>query len=84
MTAKEFNDKYKDYIEEGFYGLEFDIPQVTAYLDTIFPAFTEIEGFMFAQIKLKFGMARFYADELSFEICNEVENHINFLIKELN
>ena len=27
MTAKEFNEKYKNYLEEGYYGLRIDIPE---------------------------------------------------------
>ena len=36
MTSTEFNEKYKDYKERGFYGLDFDIPIVTDYLDKEF------------------------------------------------
>ena len=38
MTAKEFNEKYKPYIPEGWYGLGFDIPEVTDYLDKDYKA----------------------------------------------
>lgn len=60
MTAKQFNDKYKDYLEEGFYGLEFDIPQITTFLDALFEEFTKIPNFKYSQIKVKFGLPRFY------------------------
>ena len=61
MTAKEFNEKYKAYISEGRWGLEFDIPEVTTYLDSIMgDGLVHIPGFKIHQIKLKFGMARFY------------------------
>jgi hypothetical protein len=33
MTSQEFNEKYKLYIPEGWYGLGFNIPEVTYYLD---------------------------------------------------
>lgn len=64
MTAKEFNEKYKDYIEEGFedQGLSFDEPVVTDYLDKLFTDLIKIPGFQYSQIKLKFGMCRFYTN----------------------
>ena len=48
MTAQEFNDKYKDYIEEGFCGLSFDIEPVTKFLDKLFQYLTRIPGFEYA------------------------------------
>ncbi len=33
MDADEFNQKYKNYIPNGWYGLGFSIPDVTDYLD---------------------------------------------------
>ena len=33
MDANEFNEKYKLYIPEGWYGLGFNIPEVTDFLD---------------------------------------------------
>jgi len=87
MTTKEFNEKYKQYIPEGWYGLEFDIPIVTEYLDEVMQDLITIPGFELHQIKLKFGMARFYfkADwknkglELAIEF--KIEEMINKLIK---
>ena len=35
MTAEEFNEKYKQYIPEGWYGLGFNISDVTDYLDKV-------------------------------------------------
>lgn len=61
MTRNEFNEKYKDYLVKGYYGLEFDIPSVTKFLDGIFTDIVWIPAFSYSQIKLKFGMARFYA-----------------------
>jgi hypothetical protein len=36
MTQGEFNKKYKDYLEEGHYGLDISYPSVVNYLDEIF------------------------------------------------
>ena len=88
MTVKEFNEKYKDYLEEGNYGLDISIPPVIEYLDSIFEnGLINIPGFKYSQIKLKFNMARFYfetnLDNKKMESIMEfhVENEINRLVK---
>jgi hypothetical protein len=84
MTTKEFNEKYKDFLEEGHYGLAInDNPEVIDFLDKIFEDLTRIPGFKFYQIKLKFGFARFYAKEISPEMQHMVENGINGIFKKL-
>jgi hypothetical protein len=61
MTQLEFNTKYKQYIPNGWGGLEFDIPQVTDFLDSIMErGMVNLPDFQLHQIKLKFGMCRFY------------------------
>lgn len=81
MTAQEFNKKYKDYLETGFedQGLEFDIPEVTKFLDEVFEDVIRIQNFNFAQIKLKFGMARFYSNV--HQIGSLIEAEIDRIIK---
>lgn len=61
MTAEEFNKKYSAYLEERFYGLDIDHPEVVDYLDKEFEK--EIEknpAFQYSQIKMKFGSSRVY------------------------
>ena len=89
MTTKEFNEKYKDYLEEGHYGLDINIPSVVEYLDSIFEnGLVNIPGFKYSQIKLKFNMSRFYFDtdwknkKIEHMISNGVETEINRLVKE--
>jgi len=88
MTIKEFNQKYKDYLEEGHYGLDINIPSVIEYLDSIFDkGLVNLPGFKYHQIKLKFNMARFYfdtdlANTLEVIISNGIEEQINRLVKE--
>jgi hypothetical protein len=79
MDVQEFNLKYKDYIEEGFDGLEFYDEQVIDYLDNQFREFIKVPDFKFAQIKLKFGMCCFYADNVN---TYPVESEINKILKE--
>jgi hypothetical protein len=81
MTCDEFNEKYKDYLEKGFYGLEFDRPLITEYLDMEFQKFIKRPDFKYAQIKFKFGDARFYAEGISADEADRVEYQINILHK---
>jgi hypothetical protein len=86
-TNKEFNDKYKDYLEEGHYGIDIDVPAVIAYVDEIFNDLIKIPGFKYQQIKTKYGLARVYTnldDLLPFVgriINQELEEKINFILK---
>jgi hypothetical protein len=87
MTQEQFNEKYKQYIPEGWYGLGFDIPEVTIYLDEVMQDLITIPEFELHQIKLKFGMARFYfgskwnSAHLETAIRFSIEDKINTLIK---
>lgn len=60
-TTKEFNEKYKDYLEEGHYGLAINNQEAMAYLDEKFQDFIKVPGFKYSQIKIKFNSVRFYA-----------------------
>ena len=71
MTQVEFNEKYKDYLEDGFYGLGFDYPEVTEYLDKLFPVIIkEYPDFKYQQIKLKFGEPVVYTS------CTRLTNYL--------
>lgn len=86
-TSKEFNEKYKEYIEEDHYGMDINEPSVLAYVDQIFNDLKQIPGFQFSQVKTKFGLARVYTnleDVLPFVgriINQELEEKINFILK---
>jgi hypothetical protein len=88
MDADEFNQKYKHYIPNGWYGLGFSIPDVTDYLDKEMEDLILIPGFELHQVKLKFNMARFYFQTnwkdkgLEAVIENKIENKINELVKQ--
>ena len=87
MTASEFNEKYKEYLEEGHYGLDISTPSIIKYLDEMFQDLIKIPGFKYSQIKEKFNTSRFYTNlyELigkpGFMISNEIESNLNLLIK---
>jgi hypothetical protein len=86
-TNEEFNNKYKEYLEEGHYGMSIQIPSVLAYVDEIFNDLSQIPGFKYQQIKVKFGLARVYTnldDIMPFVgriINQELEEKINFILK---
>lgn len=87
MTENEFNEKYKEYLEEGHYGLDINTPSIIQYLDEIFQGLIKIPGFKYSQIKEKFSTSRFYTNlyELigkpGLIIDNEVEKTLNILLK---
>lgn len=82
MTATEFNNKYKDYLEKGHYGADgFDDPEFLKWLDVKFQEFIKQPNFSYSQIKVKFNMGRFYAEGLTKEQVNEVEDKITELCK---
>lgn len=95
MTREEFNTKYDKYlerrtytdkfaqpVEQKFGGLEFDIPEVTEFLDKIFTDFVKIPEFTYYQIKEKFGMTRFYST-LGSTLGFIIEQKIDSIIKNL-
>lgn len=77
MTAKEFNEKYAEYIEEGFYGLEVDIEPITQWLDGIMNILIKIPDFKICQIKLKFDMFRFYSNQHNMYFELMIEDKLN-------
>lgn len=79
MTAEEFNEKYKDYLEEGHYGLDIHYPTIVNYLDEIFQDLIKIPGFQYSQIKLKFNKCRLYTN--LYEILPKVATLINYQIE---
>lgn len=79
MTSAEFNVKYKDNIEKGYYGLAINHPQVVDFLDDYFTvSLREKVDFKIHQIKEKFGYARVYTT-LPQELNTLLENQINIL-----
>ena len=86
-TTKEFNEKYKEYIEEGHYGMDIHEPSVLVYVDQIFNDLIKIPGFQFSQVKTKYGLARVYTNLYELMpfvgriIAQELEEKINFILK---
>ncbi len=88
MTSTQFNEKYKQWIPEGWSGLDFDIPEVTEYMDQIMQDMILIPGFELHQIKLKFDWPRFYFTTdfkdkgLELAIAVKIQERINAIIKQ--
>ena len=86
-TNEEFNTKFKDYLEEEHYGMSIQIPSVLTYVDQIFHDLTQIPGFKYQQVKVKFGLARVHTnlpEILPFAgriLTQELEDKINFILK---
>ena len=79
MTSEEFNQKYKDFLEKGHYGLDLHKPEVIEYLNNEFQEFIKIPGFTYSQIKSKFNWFCFYNTGLSVEKTREVEQKLKEL-----
>lgn len=76
MTRDEFNEKYKDYLEENHYGLALTNEEAINYLDEKFQTFTKRPDFKFMQIKSKFNWFCFYAEGITSEEQLEVEEKL--------
>jgi hypothetical protein len=80
MKSKEFNEKYKDFIEEGHYGLAIDVPEVVIFLDQVFAVLTKTTDFSFKQIKEKFNFARVYTTGLGDPLESFLEKVISNIL----
>ena len=76
MTAEQFNNKYKDYLEEGHYGLDLYKPEAIEYLDKEFEELIKIPGFKYSQIKSKFDWFCFYNKCVTIEKTKEIEEKL--------
>jgi hypothetical protein len=80
MTSDQFNEKWKDHLEEGHYGLAIDDKKVTEYLDKKFTEFKEkYPNFTYSQIKLKYSFPCVYMDPWDINKA-EIEKDINDIL----
>jgi len=86
MTAREFNQKWAQFLEPGYYGLAIDSPSVCEYLDKVFEGLTKIPGFEYSQIKTKFEYSSFYSNlveilspEVGLMIQRSIQQELDFL-----
>ena len=76
MGLQEFNEKYKDYLEEGHYGLAIPDPDIVNYLDKEFQELIKIPGFSYSQIKIKFDYVRFYCENVPLIERDRIQSNI--------
>ena len=79
MTPEQFNEKYKDFLKEGHYGLAIEGEEFVKWLDEKFQEYIKQPGFSYSQIKTKFRSGRFYAEGITEEQQLEVEGKIKEL-----
>jgi hypothetical protein len=64
MTPQEFNEKWKDHLEEGHYGMAINNELIINVCDDYFENLRiSNPDFKFSQIKLKFGYPRVYLSD---------------------
>lgn len=82
MNKKQFNEKYKEFLTEGFYGLAIQDQEVIDYLDDIFGnVLVHLPNFKYQQIKEKWGYVRFYADVDSTNLLQTIEQKLTSILK---
>jgi hypothetical protein len=84
MTQEQFNQKYKDFLEKGHYGLALDNTEAIEYLDKEFQNLIKIPGFSYSQIKAKFNWFCFYNKEVSKEKTTEIEQKLKQIYERNN
>jgi len=84
LTADQFNEKYKDYLEKGHYGLDLHKPEAIEYLDNEFQELIKIPGFSYSQIKSKFDWFCFYNKGVSREKTQEIEQKLKEIYETRN
>jgi len=79
MNITEFNNKFKDHLEKGHYGMSISDPEVIEFLDKEFTE--EIKNnpdFKYSQIKIKWGIARLYSNsELNYHWESKIDKIMN-------
>jgi len=82
------SDKQYTVVKTSISGLDFDVPQVTEYLDQAMQDLIMIPGFELHQIKLKFDWPRFYFTtgfknkDTELAIAMRIQERINTIIKQ--
>lgn len=82
LDPQTFQNKWRDHLEEGHYGLAIHDPNVINYLDKEFTKLKEtVPNFTYSQIKLKYGLARVYMEPYNLINTSEMEYYIDSILK---
>jgi hypothetical protein len=77
-TADEFNEYWKDHLEEGHYGMAINWIDIITLVHNIFLEWKiKYPTFTYAQIKTKFGSSRVYVENVPNDEVNYLEYKIN-------
>lgn len=82
MSNKEFNEKYKDFLEDGSVGLLISdkYPYIITYLDCVFKDLIKIDNFKYSIIDYQSENAKFNATGIDISTCFAIESAINILM----
>jgi hypothetical protein len=87
MNRQQFNEKFKEYLEEGSPGMQIDFPSVNHFVATWFNDLIKFPGFKFYSIETQYGLAKVInnLEELipfaGRQVNLEMEDKINFILK---
>lgn len=82
MTANEFNTKWKNHLDEGHYGLDFNIEEIIDVIDDTFYLYkTYYPDFKYQQIKIKFDEIRVYMINIEQRVVELLERQLNMIYK---
>lgn len=81
MTADEFNEKWKDHLEKGHYGMNLEGNGICELVDNAFTKLLETNpNFSYSQIKEKFGSSRVYMENVPDNFTSNLEIEIDTLL----
>lgn len=76
MNHIEFNERYKQYLEDGYPGLEIREPSLISYLNYEFNELKKITDFKYRQIKEKYGYYVLYCSGVSKYKVKQIEDNL--------
>lgn len=80
LTCQDFNEKYSEYLEKGYNGLDLYEQEAIDYLDKEFQELIKIPGFKYHQIKSKFNLFCFYATGPTWQKRMDIERRLKEII----
>lgn len=84
MTKNEFNEKYKDFIEEGYPGMELINETLIWYIDKVMETLIKIPNFKLHTITYKLGSYDFRSNQNNTVLSDFIECGIEDTAKFIN
>lgn len=83
ITPEEFNRRWKSRLKKGHYGMGISDPKIIKLVDKEFRSLEKkYPNFTYSQIKIKFGSARVYLENVPSKEINRIEMNINLILDE--